>query len=80
MSAHVIGLFDRFPAAAPTLDDETMRRVRLAARQAGCINDEVTDVENYARHMMLRDPRATEHAVIEAARSYATQLVGKVRA
>ena len=51
--------------------DETLRRVRVAARVAGCGAALIAKAEGYARGLLKAGHRP--HAVIEAATSFAKQ-------
>ena len=77
MSAHVISLLNCrvIPFPAPVPDATTLRRVRFAAMHAGCTDNQVRMVQGYAEGL-LRAKRPA-HEVVEAARSYAGQLLVK---
>ena len=52
--------------------DATLRRVRFAARHAGCDGQDVITVESYGAALL--DNGHTPDAVVQAARSFAAQL------
>jgi hypothetical protein len=79
----VIALFDRFPGFAPFpvadwSDEATLRRVRMAALSAGCNGAQRTMTRDYAQGLLAGGMPG--HKVVEAARSYAAQLIERVPA
>lgn len=76
MSAQILP-FDRARVLHRGLNlDEARRRVRMAARAAGCTVDEVEDAQRYAVRLWLHgalDP----HFVIERATAFAKDMVAQ---
>jgi hypothetical protein len=74
MSAQILP-FDRAKVLHAELNlDESLRRVRMAARAAGCTTYEVEQVQRYAVRLWC-DAALDGAFVVEKARDFAAQLV-----